>query len=103
MGTMWLVEKLHNGVPPEWFTSHRGIDSREFIMEARCWVSIIYTWVIPSTHDTEVTFDHALIMAAILYGLQVNVGQIIVDQIAEMAQWRAKSLVYPSLISRLCY
>lgn len=47
--------------------------------------------------------DHALVIAAILDGLLVSVGKIIVDQIVEVAQERAKSLVYPSLISRLCY
>lgn len=33
--------------------------------------------------------------------LQVNIGLLIVDQITEVSQGRAKSLVYPSLIFRL--
>lgn len=101
LGAQLLVNKLHDGRPPKWFTSHRSIDSHELMVEDRYWLSIIYARVIPSTHDTEVTLDHILVIAVMLDGLRVNVGQIRVDQITEVAQGNAKSLVYPSLISRL--
>lgn len=45
--------------------------------------------------------DRALVNATNLDGLQDNMRQIIVDQIAEVAHGKAK--LYPSLISRLCY
>ena len=35
LGNQWFVDKLHDGVPPEWFVSHRGIDSHEFTAEAK--------------------------------------------------------------------
>lgn len=65
--------------------------------------SIICARVIPSTHYTEVTLDRALAIAMSLDNLQVNVGQLIVDKITKVAQGRANNLVYPSLITRLCY
>lgn len=69
LGAQWLVDKLHDKVPPKYFTSHRGIESYEFTVKARYWFSIICACVIPSTYDTEVTVDYTLVIDAILDGV----------------------------------
>lgn len=81
-----MVDKLHNDIPPDCFTKHRGVDSNEFSMEAKYCISIKCARVIPSTHDIKMTLDCAHIVVALSDGFQVNIGQLLMDQIAEEAQ-----------------
>lgn len=68
-----MANKLYDGVPPNLFTSHRGVDSHYFMVEAKCWLSIIYARVILSTNDIEVALDYVLVIPTILDGLKVNI------------------------------
>lgn len=79
------------------------IDSHEFTADIKSWLSIICARIFPYTHDKKVTLDRALIITAIIDGIEVNVGRLIVDQMAELAQGRVKSIVLLSLVTHICY
>lgn len=68
------MDKVYDRVPSNWFTSYRGVDSHEFMVEAKCWLSILCARVIPSAHDIEVTLDPAIFIAAFSDVFKVNIG-----------------------------
>lgn len=78
-----MVEKLHGGVIPTWERLHKVVESSEFTVEAKTWLSIIGARIMSSRHESEVTPDKALMIAAIMNDLQVNVDQHRVSQIEE--------------------
>lgn len=97
------MDKLHAGVPLEWFVSNRGIDSNDFTAEVKSCLSIICAQIIPSTHDTKVTLYRSFVIAFIMDGLEVNMGRLIVNHICELTKGRDKSILFPSLITQLFY
>ncbi|KAH0725646.1 hypothetical protein KY284_001511 [Solanum tuberosum] len=50
-----------------------------------------------------VTLDRAVLIAAIMDDMGIDVGRLIVDQIFELTPGRAKSIIFPSLITRFFY
>ncbi|KAH0773538.1 hypothetical protein KY290_010675 [Solanum tuberosum] len=67
------------------------------------WLSIFCAQIIPSTHDTKVTLARIVCIASIMDGIGINTGRLIMDQIVELAQGRAKCIIFTSHITRLCY
>ncbi|KAH0730469.1 hypothetical protein KY289_001657 [Solanum tuberosum] len=47
--------------------------------------------------------NRAVLIAAIMDDMGIDVGRLIVDQIFELAPGRAKSIIFPSLITRFFY
>nr|XP_033511779.1 uncharacterized protein LOC117276568 [Nicotiana tomentosiformis]XP_033511780.1 uncharacterized protein LOC117276568 [Nicotiana tomentosiformis] len=102
-GNQWLVDKLHDGVTLMWLALYKGVDSHDFTTEPKTWLYIIYARILTFTNDTYVTPVRALMIAAIMDGLPVNVVEHIVREFEEAIHGRSKSLFFPSLITRLCY
>lgn len=99
-GTQWLIDMLQGGKTSSWSTYGLKVTSTDFTAEARIWLSIICTRVMPSSNES--TLEKARLIAALIDGFKVNVGEIIVGEIEEVVKERTRSLFFPSLIHRLC-
>lgn len=77
-----------------WIKNQLRVESYEFTVEAKTWISIICARVTPE--KTKVT-------CTIMDVIPVNVGKIDIDEIIEVAAERIKSLFFPSLITDQCY
>ena len=99
----WFVTHLHGGEQPKWLTTmQRKIDSAEFTAEAKTWLDIVTSRVLPSKHDSEVPLERAKLICAVMEGLPVDVGRLIMQEIREVVLERTKSLFFPSLITYVC-
>ncbi|XP_060179362.1 uncharacterized protein LOC132609404 [Lycium barbarum] len=103
MRQQWFVTHLHGGEQPKWLTTmQRTIDSAEFTAEAKTWLDIVTSRVLPSKHDSEVPIERDKLICAVMEGLPVDVGRLIMQEIREVVLERTKSLFFPSLITYLC-
>lgn len=100
-GHEWFVSHIHDGHRPQWIASNLRMDSSEFIAEAKMWLSIIYSRIILSKNDSDVSIDRVMMMCAIMEGFDINVGELIVQQVSEVVVGGTKSLYFPYLSTRL--
>ena len=87
------MRHLHDGHMPKWITSNLRMDSSEFTAEAKTWLSIICSRIIPSKKESDVSVDWAVIICAIMEGLDINVGELILQQILEVVTGNQKSIL----------
>lgn len=64
-----------------WDAMKNGILMIDFIAEARIWMSIICSWVSPTTNMTNVPTMHAQMVVCILYNISLNVARFMLMEI----------------------
>ena len=69
----------------------KRIDSSEFTAEAKTWLDIVTSRVLPSKHDSEVPLERDKVICAVMEGLPVDVGRLIMQELREVVLERTKS------------
>ena len=92
-GTSW--EKSSHGA---WTVNRASL-----LPEAKVWYHFLKTRLLPSTHGKTVSKDRVAMVDAILSGKPINVGRVISEQVRICANRKKGSLLFPSLISALCF
>ncbi|KAH0743165.1 hypothetical protein KY290_031158 [Solanum tuberosum] len=67
----WLVAKLYGGEPLELFPLNILIDSHNFTIKIKSWLSIVCVRIILSTHDTIVISARVVLIVAIMDGMEI--------------------------------
>ncbi|KAG9458684.1 hypothetical protein H6P81_003192 [Aristolochia fimbriata] len=90
----------------EWATGTygrpRNILKRDLRPETRVWMYFICVRLLPATHYTEVTVDHAYLLYAITTGHPINVGLHIQVAMQHTCETVSRGLYFPSLVTALC-
>ncbi|KAF3645625.1 hypothetical protein FXO38_19562 [Capsicum annuum] len=98
----WMASILCPRKIVPWATTKRDIPLNDFKAEARLWLSIICIRVSPCTYMTIVTEDQARMVACILSGISLNVGELVSSEWQYFQTHRGTLLLFPSLITGLC-
>lgn len=98
----WLASQFCPGVDVPWAVDRKGITSKEFTVEAKIWLAIICSRVSLVSNVWNVPILRALMVACILNGTPLNVGEIFVNELKEYRRLNGTSLLFPSLITELC-
>ncbi|RYQ84197.1 hypothetical protein Ahy_B10g103224 [Arachis hypogaea] len=95
VGTNWVLDS--QGQP---LKLRRG----DLIPQAKGWHDIVRRSLIPTSNNSEVTINRAIMIHCIMKGGEINVGEIIAKNIVDTAENVKQDswLGYPSTILRLC-
>lgn len=80
----------------------RGDDFPKFSIDIMYWLIITCAHMFPSIHNTKVTLVK-YVLVVVMDGMGLDVCIYIMDQIVEFSRGRAKCILFPSLIAKLCY
>ncbi|RYR15066.1 hypothetical protein Ahy_B04g071804 [Arachis hypogaea] len=95
VGTDWVLDSQRQPLK-----LRRG----DLTPQAKGWHDIVRRSLIPTSNNSEVTANRAIIIHCIMKGGEINVGEVIAKNIIEIAQKVKQDswLGYPSTILRLC-
>ncbi|KAL5564746.1 hypothetical protein UlMin_027910 [Ulmus minor] len=103
----WAEMLLRVCVPgTQWEKSSQGawtVNRASLLPAAKVWYHFLKTRLLPSTHGKTVSKDRLAMVDAIISGMPINVGRVISEQIRVCANRKKGSLLFPSLISALCF
>ncbi|XP_060168946.1 uncharacterized protein LOC132600550 [Lycium barbarum] len=97
----WVASVIASGTPP-WLDLSVSIEKNTFNREAKFWLSLISSRVIPSKHNTDIPITKCILIASLMFGYLVDVGVIIRDEIKTKSTQKGTSLPFPCLITELC-
>ncbi|XP_060179005.1 uncharacterized protein LOC132609159 [Lycium barbarum] len=99
----WLVDTLcGEGAKMPWLGKKMGITNHEFNAEARAWQHILVRRVYPSSNTSTCTYARALIIACIMDGMEVNVGNHMIRELKEYVHRGGSILMLSPLITKFC-
>lgn len=75
---------------------------KDFKVEVGLWLNIIYSRVSPCTHMTNIMDLRVRIVACILFGIPLNVGEIILSEWSFHQTHEGTHLLFPYSITELC-
>ena len=103
----WAELLLRVCVPStQWEKSSQGawtVNRASLLPAAKVWYHFLKTQLLPSTHGKTVSKDRVAMVDAIISGKPINVGRVISEQIRVCANRKKGNLLFPSLISALCF
>ncbi|KAL4287062.1 hypothetical protein AHAS_Ahas19G0148600 [Arachis hypogaea] len=74
----------------EWFLDSNGNPNQlkrgDFIPEEKGWLEIVRRSILPTSNNSEVILERAIMVHCIIKGIEVEVGKFIADNIQEMAK-----------------
>ncbi|KAJ4715100.1 Retrovirus-related Pol polyprotein from transposon 17.6 [Melia azedarach] len=91
-GTQWIVST----------TEKRTVMRTALTPAARVWYHFIKFHLRPTTHDDTVSQSRILLIYALLIGLSINIGRIILAEMRKCISKAAGQLYFPSTITMLC-
>ncbi|KAJ4705116.1 Retrotransposon gag protein [Melia azedarach] len=91
-GTQWIVST----------TEKRTVMRTALTPAARVWYHFIKFCLRPTTHDDTVSQSKILLIYALLIGLSINIGRIILAEMRKCISKAAGQLYFPSTITMLC-
>ncbi|KAH0705934.1 hypothetical protein KY285_010455 [Solanum tuberosum] len=83
-GHEWFVTHLNGGHMPIWIEKNHQINFLEFTTVAKTWISIICSRMIPSSNETDVSLYMTLLICAIMEGIHISFGRIIMQHNQEV-------------------
>ncbi|MCE2055113.1 hypothetical protein HAX54_042004 [Datura stramonium] len=98
----WVAHLIAQG-QPKWDVS-KGLIHRHYLkFDARMWLDLVCSRLMPSQNTSEVPIDVEILLACIMKHVHINMGDIIGDQFRQKAKQQATALLFPSLVSMLCF
>ncbi|MCD7457680.1 hypothetical protein HAX54_035843 [Datura stramonium] len=97
----WVDNLIAKGRPQR-AISKGLIHRHDLKFEARMWLYLVCSRLIPSRNTLEVPIEVSILLACIMDYVHFNVGEIIVDQFKWKAKQQAKALQFPNLVSMVC-
>ncbi|KAJ4717211.1 Retrovirus-related Pol polyprotein from transposon 17.6 [Melia azedarach] len=91
-GTQWIVSS----------TKKRTVMQTALTPAARVWYHFIKFRLRPTTHNDTVSQSRILLIYALLIGLSINIGRIILAEMRKCISKAAGQLYFPSTITMLC-
>ncbi|KAJ4715373.1 Retrovirus-related Pol polyprotein from transposon 17.6 [Melia azedarach] len=91
-GTQWIVST----------TEKRTVMQTTLTPAARVWYHFIKFRLRPTTHDDTVSQSRILLIYALLIGLSINIGSIILAEMRKCISKAVGQLYFPSTINMLC-
>ncbi|WMV18578.1 hypothetical protein MTR67_011963 [Solanum verrucosum] len=88
--------------PPQLLTPLVLVRPMTLEVSAKNFLSIIRTRISPTQADKVVTWDQAVMLAAIMVGLEIDFSCILITEIHERVFWRTTIMPFPCLIFHLC-
>lgn len=83
----WLAQHLAApGTVPVWLKSGEKILRNTVNFEIKGWLTFVCSRLDPSTHDHTIPIDRAILVASIMAGFPLNVGNIISRVISTVGQ-----------------
>ncbi|MCD7461797.1 hypothetical protein HAX54_047131 [Datura stramonium] len=92
----WVVNLIAKGLP-QWATSKGLIHQHDLKFEARIWLDLVCSRIMPSLNISKVPIEVVILIACIMDHVHINVGEIIADQFKHKAKKQATALPFPSL------
>lgn len=75
---------------------------KELTQEAKAWTYFISACLMPTTSVNSVHSSRAVLAAAIIEGIEINVGEIIYQEIRLCIKHLSLAPFFPALITKLC-
>ncbi|MCD7459611.1 hypothetical protein HAX54_041456 [Datura stramonium] len=87
---------------PSWVSDRSHIYKSDLNIQAKQWLGFVCSKLTPSKNDNEVSLGRVILVACIMTGLHINVGDIIVMEIRDRARQAYTSLPFLVLITSIC-
>ncbi|MCD7469339.1 hypothetical protein HAX54_008281 [Datura stramonium] len=87
---------------PQWAISKGLVHQHDLKFEARMWLDLVFSRLMPSLNTSEVPIEVSILLACIIDHVHINVGEIIADQFKRKAKQQATALPFPNLVCMLC-
>ncbi|MCD9644611.1 hypothetical protein HAX54_032966 [Datura stramonium] len=92
-----LVANLIAKGQPQWAISKGLIRRHDLNFEARIWLDLVCSILMPSLNTSKVPIEVAILLACIMDHVHINVGEIIADQFKCKAKQQDTTFPFPTL------
>ncbi|KAL4340536.1 hypothetical protein GQ457_08G037130 [Hibiscus cannabinus] len=82
--------------------SRRSMNREQLLLRAKLWNHFLKHKIMPTAHNTTVSFPRMLLLHSILFRRSIDVGKIIVEEIHACLKRPKSALIFPNLITALC-
>lgn len=90
------------GVTPKWICSNTPIHKESINIKEKSWLSFINSHLCLSQNNTLVGLPKEILIAFIMDGLPLNVGEIMFGHVTDKEWQITRSKPFPCMITRLC-
>lgn len=98
----WLAPIIARSTPV-WLTlTSAPIFKRDLKLQAKFWWSMLICRIWPTKSDNALTIDRAVVLAAIMEKMHIDIGRLLAVDMKDRALQTATSLPFPCLITALC-
>ncbi|MCD7467089.1 hypothetical protein HAX54_004292 [Datura stramonium] len=98
---VWVTDAIIEG-QPLWVVMKGDISRQDLKFEARMWLDLVCTRLIPSMNTIHISIEVAILIACIMARIHINMGEIITKQFKRKARQHTTFMPFLVLISLLC-